>query len=99
MSNEVIAKYIDELMAFEKKQQDLKSILYKYNIDLINFENKAVDLLINLISEVSDISKDHIEYYIYELNYSNNHCYYENGEPIMFKNTLEFVEWIKKNES
>lgn len=40
MSNEKIAKYLDDLRAFEKEQHKLKDILYKINIDIINFENK-----------------------------------------------------------
>lgn len=96
MSNERIAEYIDKLIIFEKKQEELRSVLYKYNIDLLNYENEAVYLLINLICEVSGISKEHLEYYIYELDYTKKTCYYENEEPVIFKNTLEFIEWIKK---
>lgn len=98
MTNEKIAEYIDKLIVFEKKQEELRSILYKYNIDIINYENDAVYLLINLISEISGISKENLEYYIYELDYTKNHCYFQDGKPIKFKNTLEFVEWINDNK-
>lgn len=96
MSNEIIAKYIDDLMAFEKEQQELRSILYKYNIDLINFENKAVDLLIDMISDVSGISKDNIEYYLYEMNCETGHCYHQNNKPVIFNNTIDFVNRLKE---
>ena len=63
MTNEKIAKYLDNLRAFEKEQHKLKDILYKFNIDIINFDNKAVDLLISMICEVSGISEENIEYF------------------------------------
>jgi hypothetical protein len=95
MSNEKIAKYLDDLRAFEKEQHKLKDILYKINIDIINFDNKAVDLLISMISEVSGISEENIEYYLYEMDCNTGHCYYENDKPVLFKSAIEFVEWIK----
>ena len=96
MNNEKIAEYLENLRAFEKAQHKLKDILYKYNIDIINFENKAVDLLISMISEISGISEENIEYYIYEMDYNTGHCYYEKGKPMLFESALEFIEWIKK---
>ena len=95
MSNEKIAKYLDDLRAFEKEQHKLKDILYKFNIDIINFDNKAVDLLIEMISEVSGISEENIEYYLYEMDFNTGHCFYEKDKPVIFKNTIEFIEWIK----
>ena len=95
MTNEKIAEYIDKLIVFVKQQEELRSVLYEYNIDIINYENEAVNLLFNMICEVSGISKEHLDYYIYELDYTKNHCYYQDGKPIIFKNTIEFLEWIK----
>ena len=92
MRKEKIAKYLDDLRAFEKEQHKLKDILYKFNIDIINFDNKAVDLLISMISEVSGISEENIEYYLY---FNTGHCFYEKDKPVIFKNTIEFIEWIK----
>jgi len=92
MRKEKIAKYLDDLRAFEKEQHKLKDILYKFNIDIINFDNKAVDLLIEMISEVSGISEENIEYYLY---FNTGHCFYEKDKPVIFKNTIEFIEWIK----
>lgn len=91
MTNEKIAEYIDKLIVFVKQQEELRSVLYEYNIDIINYENEAVNLLFNMICEVSGISKEHLDYYIYELE----HKYYQNGKPIKFENTIEFLEWIK----
>ena len=99
MSNEKIAKYLDDLRDFEKEQHKLKDILYKFNIDIINFENKAVDLLISMISEVSGISEENIEYYLYEMDCKTGHCYYENNKPVIFKNAIEFIEWIKSYDN
>ena len=99
MTNEKIAKYLDDLRAFEKEQHKLKDILYKFNIDIINFDNKAVDLLISMISEVSGISEENIEYYLYEMDCKTGHCYYENNKPVLFESALQFVEWIKGIEN
>ena len=96
MTNKKIAEYLDNLRAFIKEQNELKDVLYKFNIDIINLENKAVDLLISMISEVSGISEDNIEYYLYEMDCKTGHCYYENNKPVLFESALEFVEWIKK---
>ncbi len=99
MTNKKIAEYLDNLRAFEKEQHKLKDILYKFNIDIINFDNKAVDLLIEMISEVSGISEENIEYYLYEMDCKTGHCYYKNNKPVLFESALEFVEWIKGIEN
>ena len=95
MTNEKIANYLDNLLVYIKEETELKNVLYKFNIDIINYENKAEDILISMISEVSGISEENIEYYLYEMDCNTGHCFYENKQPKIFESTLDFVEWIK----